>query len=79
MLHKDQLKEDGVFTEVRFYGCVSKITRLQIATYSYVLIVEKCIIKPCYICSYLSIATYNYVTRSWKVGQNHVLIYCMNI
>ena len=34
MLHKDQLKEDGVFTEVRFYGCVSKITRLQIATYS---------------------------------------------
>ena len=30
MLHKDQLKEDGVFTEVRFYGCVSKITRLQI-------------------------------------------------
>ena len=32
MLHKDQLKEDGIFTEVRFYGCVSKITRLQIAT-----------------------------------------------
>ena len=36
MLHKDQLKEDGVFTEVRFYGCVSKITMLQIATYNYV-------------------------------------------
>ena len=31
MLHKDQLKEDGIFTEVRFYDCVSKITRLQIA------------------------------------------------